>query len=84
MRLADPDELVDGVPSDYEEYPDGSLAWRDLLTPGYIEEGVNGVDWPFVNGRHHLYMNNITYIRRQNPYVVYHRPELILYQLTQN
>ena len=64
---AEPDELVDGIPGDYEEYPDGSIAWRDLLTPGFIEEGENGVDWPFMNGRHYIYMNNYTYVRRQDP-----------------
>lgn len=70
IEKAEPDELIDGVPNDYETYPDGSLAWRDLLTPGFIEEGDNGVDWPFVNGRHHIYINNHIFVRRQNPYVV--------------
>jgi len=74
---AEPDELVDGVPGDYEEYPDGSLAWRDLLTHGFIEEGNNGVDWPFMNARHYLYTNNYIYVRRQNPYVVNDQSSII-------
>jgi hypothetical protein len=70
IEKADPEDVIEGIPSDYELYPDGSRGWRDLLTNGFIEEGTNGVDWPFLNGRHYLYMNNYIYIRRQNPYVV--------------
>ena len=77
IEKAEPNELIDGVPNDYEEYPDGSLGWRDLLTPGFIEEGDNGVDWPFVNGRHHIYMNNHIFIRRQNPYITIDQDNII-------
>ena len=58
--------MVD-IPDNYETYPDGSIAWRDLLTIGYFEEGVNGVDYPFVNGAHYFYFNHNLYIRRQTP-----------------
>jgi hypothetical protein len=77
IENADPEDIIDGIPADYESYPDGSKGWRDLLTSGFIEEGTNGVDWPFVNGRHYLYLNHYTYIRRQNPYVVIDQSDLI-------
>jgi hypothetical protein len=34
--------------------------WRDILDYGFIEpESLNGVDYPFVNGRHYVYNNLI-------------------------
>ena len=48
-------------------YIDNSIAWRDLLTVGYFEEGVNGVDYPFDNGSHYFYFNHNLFIRRQVP-----------------
>lgn len=77
IEKADPEDIIDGIPGDYESYPDGSKGWRDLLTNGFIEEGTNGVDWPFLNGRHYLYINNHIYIRRQNPYVVIDQSDII-------
>ena len=77
IEKADPEDVIDGIPADYELYPDGSKAWRDLLTDGFIEEGTNGVDWPFLNGRHYIYMNNYLYIRRQNPYTVIDQSDII-------
>jgi len=77
IERADPEDVIDGIPNDYEEYPNGSKGWRDLLTNGFIEEGDNGVDWPFVNGRHYIHINHYTYIRRQNPYVVLDQSDII-------
>jgi len=70
IEKADPEDTIEGIPADYELYPNGSKGWRDLLSDGFIEEGTNGVNWPFLNGRHYIYMNNNLYIRRQNPYIV--------------
>jgi hypothetical protein len=70
IETAGVNDNIDGVPSNYETYSDGSFAWRDLLTDGYIEEGNNGVDWPFMNGRHYVHVNQYLYIRRQAPYKV--------------
>jgi hypothetical protein len=67
IERAEPDDNVEGIPADFEEYPDGSLAWRDLLPHGLIQLGNNGVDWPFMNGRHYVYLNHCIYLRRQNP-----------------
>jgi hypothetical protein len=77
IETAGVDDNIDGVPSNYETYSDGSLAWRDLLTDGYIEEGVNGVDWPFMNGRHYIHVNQYLYIRRQAPYKVINQSDII-------
>lgn len=67
IETADADEVVVDLPGNYVTYPDGSIAWRDLLTIGYIEEGKNGVDYPFLNNSHYFYFNHNFYVRRQNP-----------------
>jgi hypothetical protein len=60
------DEPTEGIPNYAETYPNGNIAWRDLLDIGYFEpEGNNGVDYPFVNGNHYMYDNYNLYIRRQ-------------------
>jgi len=62
------DEPTEGIPNYAETYPNGDIAWRDLLDIGYFEsEGNNGVDYPFVNGKHYLFDNFNFYIRRQSP-----------------
>lgn len=61
-------EPTEGIPNYAETYPDGGIAWRDLLYIGYLEpENENGVDYPFVNGKHYFYGNYNFYIRRQIP-----------------
>jgi hypothetical protein len=55
------------VPGNYVTYQDGSIAWRDLLTIGFFEEGFNGVDYPFNNGSNYFYFNHNLYVRRQSP-----------------
>ena len=61
-------EPTEGIPTYAETYPDGGIAWRDLLYIGYLEpENENGVDYPFVNGKHYFYGNYNFYVRRQNP-----------------
>lgn len=65
-----------GIPDNYETYNDGSIAWRDLLAIGYFEEGVNGVDYPFVNGAHYFYFNHNLYIRRQDPPILINQDDV--------
>ena len=77
IEKAEPNDTIDGLPGDYETYSDGSMAWRDLLTDGFIEEGTNGVDFPFLNGRHYLYLNHYIYIRRQAPYIRIDQSDII-------
>ena len=67
IETAEAGEIVIDIPGNYVTYPDGSYSWRDLLTIGYFEEGVNGVDYPFVNGSHYFYFNHNLYVRRQTP-----------------
>lgn len=70
IETASSGETMVDIPSNYETYADKSIAWRDLLTIGYFEEGVNGVDYPFLNGAHYFYFNNNLFIRRQQPPVL--------------
>jgi hypothetical protein len=70
IETAAADELIIDVPENFVTYADGSIAWRDLLTIGYFEEEVNGVDYPFVNGVHYFYFNHNLFIRRQLPPVL--------------
>jgi len=67
IEVAGPNEIIIDVPQNYVTYADGSIAWRDILTIGYYEEGTNGVDYPFLNGANYLYFNHNLYIRRQTP-----------------
>jgi hypothetical protein len=59
-----PDELY---PSYAQINYDGTVSWRDILDIGYFEDGINGVDYPFVNGCHYLFDNYTIYIRSQLP-----------------
>lgn len=36
---------------------DGSWKWRNVLPPGEIEDDINGVDYPFLNGSHYTFSN---------------------------
>lgn len=53
-------ETVSEIP-DYAYYSQyrRSFRWRDLYTYGFIDENLNGVDYPFINGVHHPYKNTI-------------------------
>lgn len=65
IEVADSDESVVGIPGDAEKRPNGDEIWRDVLEPGYIEDGNNGVDYPFLNGANYIYTNKHIFIRRQ-------------------
>ena len=65
IEVADSDELVVGIPGDAEKRPNGDKIWRDILESGYIENGDNGVDYPFLNGANYIYTNKHIFIRRQ-------------------
>jgi hypothetical protein len=67
IEKADSNVLFVDVPGNYVTYQDGSIAWRDLLTIGFFEEGFNGVDYPFNNGSNYFYFNHNLYVRRQSP-----------------
>ena len=61
------DEIIIDVPDNYVTYGDGSIGWKDLLTVGFYEEGINGVDYPFLNNSHYYYLNHNLFVRRQVP-----------------
>ena len=67
IETAGPTEVIIDIPENYVTYADGSIAWKDLLTIGYFEEGKNGVDYPFLNGAHYFYFSNNLYVRTQIP-----------------
>ena len=56
-----------GIPGDAEVRPNGDVIWRDILEPGYIENGNNGVNFPFLNGSSYIYLNKNIFIRKQIP-----------------
>lgn len=56
-----------GLPNNFQIRPNGDKIWRDLLEPGFIEEGINGVNYPFLNNNHYVYSNNHIFVRRQEP-----------------
>ncbi len=78
FKIRDFSDAIETVPNkDNEIYPDyaqinndGTLSWKDLLTVGFLESSNNktlGVDYPFVNGKHYLYVDTPIYMRRQLP-----------------
>jgi hypothetical protein len=67
IEVATPEDNIFGLPGDFITKPNGNIEWRDLLTPGYFEDGVNGVDYPFLNGANYIYINHTLYVRRQVP-----------------
>ncbi len=56
---------TNGIPGDSEKLPNGDTIWRDLLEPGFIENGNNGVDYPFLNGSNYIYTNKNIFVKRQ-------------------
>jgi len=61
-------EPTEGIPNYAEVYPNGIIAWKNLLPIGFIEPDTGvGVNYPFVNGKHYFYGNYNFYIRRQLP-----------------
>jgi hypothetical protein len=67
IETAFTDDNVIGIPGDAELRPNKSYEWKDILEPGYIEEGNNGVDYPFLNGANYIFLNKYVYLRRQIP-----------------
>lgn len=55
------------MPSYAEKLDDGRYVWRDLMDIGFNGEN-GGVDYPFLNGAHHLYTNNVLSLKRQDPF----------------
>jgi len=68
IETAEPNEVIIGIPNNFELYPDGSTAWRDLLDIGIFEPTNDiKVNYPFVNGCHYYYKPGHIFVRRQDP-----------------
>lgn len=53
-------ETTDGIPSyPYYSQNDNTFFWRDIYSYGFIDSDGNGVNFPFMNGRHYPYDNFI-------------------------
>jgi hypothetical protein len=59
LEEAEPKNTV-GIP-DYAYFSQNRnvFVWRDLYDYGYIDSTGVGTNWPFMNGRHHIYKNII-------------------------
>lgn len=57
LEEADPKNTV-GIP-DYAYFSENRnvFVWRDLYDYGYVDSTGVGTNWPFMNGRHHVYKN---------------------------
>jgi hypothetical protein len=57
LEEAEPKNTV-GIP-DYAYFSENRnvFVWRDLYDYGYIDSDGIGTNWPFMNGRHHIYRN---------------------------
>lgn len=53
-------ETTDGIPSyAYYSQSENTFFWRDIYSYGFIDSDGNGVNFPFMNGRHYPYDNFI-------------------------
>jgi hypothetical protein len=55
IEEGDPKEVVDVPNYAYFSTNRNTFVWRDLYPYGYIDANDNGVDFPFLNGKHHPY-----------------------------
>ena len=61
------DNTVIGVPDYAENLGDGRYLWRDLLDIG-ASNGVEVLDYPFLNNCHYLHSEIILNVKRQDPF----------------
>jgi len=59
IEEGNPKEVVDVPNYAYFSTNRNTFVWRDLYPYGYIDANDNGVDFPFLNGKHHPYRNII-------------------------
>lgn len=59
IEEGDPNQVIN-IP-DYAVYStlSNSFRWRDIYSYGYIDSSNNGVDYPFINGKHYPFVNTI-------------------------
>lgn len=56
------DENTAGIPDYARPLEGGKFAWRDIMDIG------GELDYPFLNGVHHIYFENILSLKRQDPF----------------
>mgnify|MGYP003137179519 CR=1 FL=1 len=84
IEVASSNESYGGIPGNSEIKPNGDTIWRDLLEPGFIENGVNGVNYPYLNGSHYIYINKGVYVKRQKyvePPLLFSKTKLVTPQI---
>ncbi len=62
------DDSSDEIPDYAINLGDGRYLWRDILEIGFNESSDLSLNYPFLNGCHYLYLNDIIKIKRQDPF----------------
>ncbi len=62
------DSSTDEIPDYAINLGDGRYLWRDILDIGFNESSDFALNYPFLNGCHYLYVNNIFDVKRQDPF----------------
>lgn len=62
------DEFTVGIPDYAVKLDDGRYLWRDMLEIGFNQTDAKPLDYPFLNGCHHMYNNYCFSVRRQDPF----------------
>lgn len=62
------DDSTDEIPDYAINLGDGRYLWRDILDIGFNESSDLSLNYPFLNGCHYLYINNIFKIKRQDSF----------------
>ncbi len=62
------DDSTDEIPDYAINLGDGRYLWRDILDIGFNESSDLSLNYPFLNGCHYLYLNNIFKLKRQDPF----------------
>jgi hypothetical protein len=62
------DITIDEIPYYAVNLGDGRYLWRDLLEIGFSEGNLTTLNYPFLNGCHYMYNNNLFYLKRQDQF----------------
>lgn len=57
---------IDNLPPNAKYFEkEGVWKWRDLYENGYIDENGDGVDYPFLNGKHYITFNEVFHLKNE-------------------
>jgi hypothetical protein len=59
---------IDEIPDYAINLGDSRYLWRDILDIGFSDGIVKAINYPFLNGCHYMYQNNIFFVKRQDPF----------------